>query len=323
MDIGGEDVTSSFIMLLGDDLRLRDALASAVGNKGVEIVRVSQTTQAHALFATMQVDLLIVNGPLRESEGVAFVEEVRHAGYQGEIIYCSAFDVERDFPRVFANLTSRCGVSQVLQKPVSQDVLLSQVEQLLFSTQDPAPVGPVVHEERQMPARGTDTEDFFSAYASGEIADSATSGFAVFPEESIQSSTDTAAFVADLEDKGRLLQQTDTQQDAYQELLGRRMQTLWRCLQGFEDEELEISLRRAHELAYKLRGSARILGFIDVSETLSQIEGVLTSLLGTLSSGGDFLSSDEIEAQYHLVGVVKEMVDFLLGEEESQQLSPA
>ncbi|MFF8819193.1 response regulator transcription factor [Leucobacter sp. NPDC015123] len=132
------------VLVVEDDLRLADALASGLNSRGFGVSRVSTAAAARDALATVLPDVVLLDLGLPDTDGVELCEEIRASVATSEvgIIMVTARSQERE--RV---LGLRRGADDYVVKPVGLDELSARIEAVLRRRQfAPAPVltvGPV------------------------------------------------------------------------------------------------------------------------------------------------------------------------------------
>ncbi|HAA59084.1 MAG TPA: hypothetical protein DCE42_30295 [Myxococcales bacterium] len=122
---------SDLILILEDDLDLRDAIATALTEKNHDIIRISKAEQALEIIKKITPQLMLVDGHLPDSNGITFIEQARRNGYSGEIVFFSAFSSYTNTPKQLEKLR-QLKVSRTLKKPIAIPKLIHHIDDVLF-----------------------------------------------------------------------------------------------------------------------------------------------------------------------------------------------
>ncbi len=112
------------ILLLDDDTQFRTSVTPALEAFGLRVLSATKGSIARALVEEEEPSLLVVDGLLPDTNGVAWIEELRADGFNTPIIFVSAF--YRDLT-TFKHLTGDLGVLKVFHKPVATDRFAREV----------------------------------------------------------------------------------------------------------------------------------------------------------------------------------------------------
>ncbi|GAA1588181.1 response regulator transcription factor [Leucobacter aridicollis] len=126
------------VLVVEDDLRLADALASGLTSRGFGVSRVTTGAAARDALATVLPDVVLLDLGLPDADGVELCREIRESVAAAEvgIIMITARSQERE--RV---LGLRSGADDYVVKPVGLDELSARIEAVLRRRQHaPAPV---------------------------------------------------------------------------------------------------------------------------------------------------------------------------------------
>ncbi len=124
------------ILIVDDDPQFRALVRSVLESAGHKVLEAGTGKAALPLVQTGRPDLLVVDGLLPDTDGVAWIRKVRAEGIKIPIAFVSAF--WRDL-KSFQELTKTLDVALVLRKPVLPAAIGSQLEELLAKAA-PAPV---------------------------------------------------------------------------------------------------------------------------------------------------------------------------------------
>ncbi len=137
------------VLLLDDDAQFRASVTPALEAFGLRVLSATKGSVARAMLDADQPSLLVVDGLLPDTNGIAWIEELRSAGIRTPIIFVSAF--YRDLA-TFKHLTHDLDVLKVIHKPVSVDRFAREVA----TTVAPPSFGP---SQPDWPSSGDDWED--------------------------------------------------------------------------------------------------------------------------------------------------------------------
>ncbi len=126
------------VLLLDDDAQFRALMVPALESRGLRVLEASKGRVARELLAHRQPDLVIVDGLLPDTNGVAWIEEARGAGFETPMLFVSAFFKDLSSYR---KLTGELGVARVMHKPVQPESLAAEAASLMHLDEDAAPCG--------------------------------------------------------------------------------------------------------------------------------------------------------------------------------------
>jgi diguanylate cyclase (GGDEF)-like protein len=106
------------VLLLDDDAQFRSGVTPALEALGLRVLSATKGSIARALIAEEEPSLIVIDGLLPDTNGIAWIEELRADGYHTPIIFVSAF--YRDLA-TFKYLTRDLEVTRVFHKPVAID----------------------------------------------------------------------------------------------------------------------------------------------------------------------------------------------------------
>lgn len=130
------------VLLLDDDTQFRSSVTPALEAFGLRILNATKGSIARALLEEEEPSLLVVDGLLPDTNGIAWIEELRRDGFKTPIIFVSAF--YRDLA-TFRHLTHDLDVVKVFHKPVAVDRFAREVANTVSAPQSltPAAIRPV------------------------------------------------------------------------------------------------------------------------------------------------------------------------------------
>jgi len=112
------------VLLLDDDTQFRSSVTPALEAFGLRVLNATKGSIARALLEEEEPSLLIVDGLLPDTNGIAWIEDLRGDGFNIPIIFVSAF--YRDLT-TFKHLTRDLDVIKVFHKPVAVDRFAREV----------------------------------------------------------------------------------------------------------------------------------------------------------------------------------------------------
>jgi diguanylate cyclase (GGDEF)-like protein len=124
------------VLLLDDDAQFRSSVTPALEALGLRVLSATKGSIARALIDEEEPSLLVVDGLLPDTNGIAWIEELRADGYQTPIIFVSAF--YRDLA-TFKHLTRNLDVIRVFHKPVAVDRFAREVASAVSAPMSLAP----------------------------------------------------------------------------------------------------------------------------------------------------------------------------------------
>jgi len=132
------------ICILEDDKNFSVPLASEFKQHGHKALICTSGREAHAAIDRGGIDLVVVDGLLPDTNGIAWIGELRARDSRIPVVFVSSF--WRDL-KSYQTLTQDLGVVLVVHKPVSAVVLAGQIGQLLPKVQPDAPVPAAIDRE--------------------------------------------------------------------------------------------------------------------------------------------------------------------------------
>jgi DNA-binding response OmpR family regulator len=122
------------VMLVDDDARFASLLKTALTGEGVDVVVAPKAGDASVEVGARKFDLIILDGELPDKNGMQWLEESRAKIEQTPVMFISASwrDTESH-----TRLISKLGVSSIVHKPVSLEVLVDETMRLLHSDAKP------------------------------------------------------------------------------------------------------------------------------------------------------------------------------------------
>jgi diguanylate cyclase (GGDEF)-like protein len=124
------------VLLLDDDTQFRSSVTPALEALGLRVLNAAKGSIARAWLEAEEPSLLVVDGLLPDTNGIAWIEELRRDGFDTPIIFVSAF--YRDFT-TFKHLTRDLDVLKVFHKPVTVDRFAREVASAVSAPRSLAP----------------------------------------------------------------------------------------------------------------------------------------------------------------------------------------
>ncbi|MBC7997913.1 MAG: response regulator [Leptolyngbya sp.] len=121
-------LTSGAILILDDDSAFRNLIAGILAPRGFRIIECESPEDAREHFTSPDIVLAIVDYRMPAMSGLQWIKELRDAGKNFPVIFCSAEPCDA---KTFATLRTHLKVSLVLQKPIIPETFVQQVESLL------------------------------------------------------------------------------------------------------------------------------------------------------------------------------------------------
>ena len=119
------------ILLLDDDVPLRDMMEMILKKKGYEVIAVSRGDQALSLVEKLDFDLMIIDGLLPDTTGFDFISQLRHSGNTTPTIMLTGHSFFWEDKMTKNILTNGMGV-KVLSKPIGSEALLNSVTEMIL-----------------------------------------------------------------------------------------------------------------------------------------------------------------------------------------------
>lgn len=124
------------VLLLDDDTQFRSSVTPALEALGLRVLNAAKGSIARAWLEEEEPSLLVVDGLLPDTNGIAWIEELRRDGFDTPIIFVSAF--YRDLT-TFKHLTRDLDVLKVFHKPVTVDRFAREVASAVSEPRSLAP----------------------------------------------------------------------------------------------------------------------------------------------------------------------------------------
>ncbi|MDX2107729.1 MAG: response regulator [Candidatus Melainabacteria bacterium] len=119
---------SKAILVLDDDSYFRNLVSNLLKRKGYRTIEASNPEEANRILATKEAALAIVDYRLPKTDGMSWIAQLREAGGNIPIVFCSG---QRADAALFNKLRNVLGVSLILQKPIIPATFVQQIEDLL------------------------------------------------------------------------------------------------------------------------------------------------------------------------------------------------
>ncbi len=121
-----EDWRRSSVLIVDDEAGMRSFLSRTLERRCGRVAQADSTQSAAALMAQQRFDLLILDNKMPGKHGVAWLQELRHNGFTGEVILITAYaDLETAIEAL------RAGASDFVIKPFRVPQILNAMKQCL------------------------------------------------------------------------------------------------------------------------------------------------------------------------------------------------
>ena len=118
----------STILVLDDDRIFRRLVVETLEQRGHRVLQAGRAADADRLLEEEHADLLLVDGLLPDITGVQWIEKLRSAGRQTQVLLSTSFWKSM---RDFAVAARKLGAIEMVRKPVEADELADRVEAAL------------------------------------------------------------------------------------------------------------------------------------------------------------------------------------------------
>ncbi len=117
------------ILVVDDDVQIRDSLSQLLTLSGYEVTVASNGTIARLLFEREPFDLVITDILMPSENGLALILNLKDFDADVKIIAISGGGKTNN--RGFLEIAKTLGATQALQKPITGDTLLNTIQQVL------------------------------------------------------------------------------------------------------------------------------------------------------------------------------------------------
>ena len=118
----------STILVLDDDRIFRRLVVEVLEGRGHRVLQAGRAAEADRLLEEEHADLLLVDGLLPDITGVQWIEKLRGAGRQTQVLLITSFWKSM---RDFAIAARKLGAIEMVRKPVEPDEVANRVEAAL------------------------------------------------------------------------------------------------------------------------------------------------------------------------------------------------
>jgi len=118
----------STILVLDDDRIFRRLVVEALEGRGHRVLEAGRAAEADRILEEEHADLLLVDGLLPDITGVQWIEKLRGAGRQTQVLLITSFWKSM---RDFAIAARKLGAIEMVRKPVEPDEVANRVEAAL------------------------------------------------------------------------------------------------------------------------------------------------------------------------------------------------
>jgi diguanylate cyclase (GGDEF)-like protein len=270
--------SSRSVLVVDDDPFFRQLIAGILGPRGYEILEARSGRDAHQILTKIKPVLVICDYRLPDLDGMTFIQQFRDAGFNIPVVFVSGTFCDA---RTFSWLRNILKVSLVLQKPISEDLFLQQLEGLLPLIEiEPAPAesGEAVQAQDGASALKEEYDRLLSKFPdSHDYIDNAVEALARDSEGRTEKE-----LIDQLRQLGRKLQvqnALNTAKQGYAKNLPGEWHKLSTAVAAFQSEpENGAHREEATGIAHQLRGTAGSLGFTKVSEAAGRLEEFLKTI---------------------------------------------
>ncbi|MFZ1866188.1 MAG: response regulator [Polyangiales bacterium] len=148
------------VLLLDDDAQFRSSVTPALEAFGLRVLSATKGSIARALIEEDEPSLVVVDGLLPDTNGIAWIEELRAHGYHTPVVFVSAF--YRDLA-TFKHLTRALDVIRVFHKPVAVDRFAREIANAISG---PMSIPPASHHRSEEDAEEPDDGVLYPGEAS-------------------------------------------------------------------------------------------------------------------------------------------------------------
>ena len=118
----------STILVLDDDRIFRRLVVEVLEGRGHRVLQAGRAAEADRILEEEHADLLLVDGLLPDITGVQWIEKLRGAGRQTQVLLITSFWKSM---RDFAIAARKLGAIEMVRKPVEPDEVANRVEAAL------------------------------------------------------------------------------------------------------------------------------------------------------------------------------------------------
>jgi diguanylate cyclase (GGDEF)-like protein len=270
--------TSRSVLVIDDDSFFRELIAGLLSPRGYEILEARSGRDGNQILQTVRPVLVIVDYRLPDIDGMTWIQQFRDAGNNMPVVFISGTFCDA---RTFSWLRNILRVSLVLQKPISEDLFLQQLEGLL-------PLIELPPDPAHAPASSAAQDD------SSPLKDEYDRLLNKFPHarDYIDDAVEALArdsegrtekeLIDQLRQLGRKLQvenALNAAKQGYAKNLPGEWHRLSTAVAAFQNEpENGAHREEATGIAHQLRGTAGSLGFSKVSEAAGRLEQFLKTI---------------------------------------------
>jgi len=116
------------ILVLDDDRIFRRLVVEVLEQRGHRVLQAGRAADADRLLEDEHADLLLVDGLLPDITGVQWIEKLRSAGWDTQVLLITSFWKSM---RDFAVAARKLGPVEMVRKPVEPDEVADRVEAAL------------------------------------------------------------------------------------------------------------------------------------------------------------------------------------------------
>ena len=134
---------SATILIVDDDLSLREVLDISLSNAGYEVLSAPDTGEARRLLRTEPIDLILLDLKLGNESGLDFLREIRQNYPDVPVLMITAFSETQS-----AVEAMKLGASDFISKPFDLEDFLQVVNETIQDLPDPSQIQPLEIRER-------------------------------------------------------------------------------------------------------------------------------------------------------------------------------
>jgi len=248
---------SKAILVLDDDSYFRNLVSNLLKRKGYRTIEAANPEEANRILSSKEAALAIVDYRLPKTDGMSWIKQLREAGGNIPIVFCSG---QRADAALFNKLRNVLGVSLILQKPIIPATFVQQIEDLLPDYQK-------VDQQEEIPWNTMQQK-----------------------RQSLQGQKTT--FAQSKDDLANLLKEATAQ---YLSELDEIWKDLVRLINEFNNNTDNMqSLSEAMRIAHTIRGTAGSLNLTEIGKCAGKLEDLMRNLDPDKSTDQEVIWSEVI-----------------------------
>lgn len=272
------------ILVLDDDPVFREIVKEVLGTRGYEIVEARNTREASQHVASTRFSLALVDFRLPDMDGMTWISRLREGGSKIPVVFISGQWCDQ---KTFTWLRNILRVSLILQKPITPDLFVQQLEGLL-------PQAAVLAARQSLDLRHIEEKRPVLKDASASTAEQTLSLDEIDRLLSSEETSETlraqlTRYLKQLKKKESLSRAREN----YSLLLPQQWKELTALVQaGMSKSGDAQALQEARELAHKIQGTAGTLGYQTAGEIARKVEEHLKGLETTSTTEQEIFKSE-------------------------------